>query len=71
MKTPRKYRCPACSEKSGVDISYGMPSPELFEAAERGEVALGGCCIDDELPERQCLLCNHTWLIKRRALSEL
>jgi hypothetical protein len=23
---------------------YGLPSPELFEAAERGEIILGGCC---------------------------
>lgn len=35
----RKYVCPNCKFKDGVDILYGMPTPEYFEAAERGEVA--------------------------------
>jgi len=26
-----------------VPIVYGLPGPELFERAERGEVILGGC----------------------------
>jgi len=66
MTTPRKYRCPACGEKSGVNIVYGMPSAGLWAASERGEVAIGGCCqaIDDA--ERQCVLCDHRWRIKRR-----
>ena len=29
-----------------MPIVYGMPSGELLESALRGEVALGGCCID-------------------------
>lgn len=28
-----------------VEIAYGMPGPELFQAAERGEVVLGGCIL--------------------------
>jgi hypothetical protein len=63
MKTPCKYLCPACGEKSGVNIMYGMPSHELWEAAERGEVAIGGA-------ERQCLQCDHTWRIKHRCQFE-
>ncbi len=38
MKAPRKYICPACGEKSGVNIVYGMPTDELWAAAERGEI---------------------------------
>lgn len=26
-----------------MPIVYGLPGPDLFEAAERGEVRLGGC----------------------------
>jgi len=37
-----------------------MPGFELFEAAERGEVALGGCCISDDDPTHECPL-GHRW----------
>ena len=39
--------CPDCGG-TGIRIIYGLPSPELAEAAERGDVALGGCIIGDE-----------------------
>lgn len=40
--------CPICNKKDAVlKILYRMPNQELFEKAERGEVALGGCEIDD------------------------
>ncbi len=66
MPTHRKYICPSCKAKEGVDIIYGMPSPELFEKSERNEVALGGCILEDSQPDRRCLSCNHEWQIKRR-----
>lgn len=62
----RKYICPACKKREGVDILYGSPSFEMFEAAERGEIELGGCVIDGNQPERKCLSCEHEWRIKRR-----
>lgn len=62
----RKYICPACKAKAGMNIEYGMPTEEAFEASQRGEIALGGCCIDDDSPERRCLKCGHEWHIKRR-----
>ena len=40
--------CPKCGGKI-VEILYGEPTEELFNAAERGEVILGGCCIAFEL----------------------
>jgi len=67
-KPIRKYICPACKEKAGVNIEYGMPSEEAFAASQRGEIALGGCVIDYDNPERRCLKCGHEWLIKRRPL---
>lgn len=49
--------CPACGGPT-VPLNYGYPDGELFEAAERGEVALGGCVIFDDQPERECLRCS-------------
>jgi len=62
----RKYVCPSCKSKEGVDILYGMPTLESHEAAERGEIALGGCVLEDDQPERKCMHCGHEWRIKRK-----
>ncbi len=62
----RKYLCPGCRQKTGVDIVYGYPSGQAFEMAERGEITLGGCSIEAEGPERKCTSCGHEWRIKRR-----
>jgi hypothetical protein len=64
--TARKYICPACRKKYGVDILYGMPSEQASEMSGRSEVVLGGCYIDLEGPERECTACGHQWRIKRR-----
>jgi hypothetical protein len=37
-----------------VPIAYGFPGPEMFEAAERGEIVLGGCTVDAGNPTRSC-----------------
>lgn len=71
MATPRKYRYPACGEKASVPILYGMPSYEAYEAAQRGESVIGGCCIDLDAPERQCTRCGHAWRIRRRTSAQL
>ena len=63
---PRKYICPSCKAKEGVDIQYGYPTYEAFEASERVEIALGGCCIELDSPERRCLKCEHEWRIEPR-----
>lgn len=62
----RKYICPSCKAKEGVRIVYGYPSEKTFEARERGEIALGGCVIGDNDPERQCLNCGHEWRVQPR-----
>jgi hypothetical protein len=36
--------CVLC-DRPVVPIVYGMPGPELFEQAERGDVVLGGCVL--------------------------
>lgn len=65
MKT-QKYTCPECRARSGVDILYGMPTGDAAEMEARGELVLGGCCIDLDAPERQCLACGCQWRIRRQ-----
>lgn len=61
MKVANKpEKCPKCGGKV-VNIVYGMPSNELFEQAERGEVVLGGCTISDTMPEWACTKCDTTF----------
>lgn len=52
--------CPSCGGTI-TEIVYGLPSLELFEAAERGEVAIGGCVLFGNDPDRQCASCGQTW----------
>jgi hypothetical protein len=52
-------KCPSCGSKEIIPIVYGLPSPEDFERAARGEIELGGCCI---VPvNRRCRSCNYMW----------
>ena len=50
-------KCPKCNNNL-IEIVYGMPSSELFEAEERGEVMLGGCCVSDNDPKYHCKNCD-------------
>lgn len=45
---------------TAVPIAYGYPSSELFEAAERGEVVLGGCVIEVDSPTHE-RAAGHRW----------
>ena len=60
------FVCPQCKQKRGVSISYGFPSEEMFEEAQRNEAVLGGCVQAIGDPDRQCLDCGHRWEIIRR-----
>ena len=50
--------CPTCGTV-GVPIVYGMPGPELVDAAERGEVFIGGCVITGDDPTHVCAAGHH------------
>ena len=43
-----------------VPIVYGMPGPELIELSMNGEIEIGGCCIDDDMPRYRCRRCGAT-----------
>ncbi len=56
--------CPACRQRTLVELVFGMPGPELFQAAEQGDLVLGGCCITPTLacdsPNLTCTTCSWT-----------
>lgn len=54
-----KKKCPACGSTETVKILYGMPTYEAFQASERGEIALGGCCVTENDPSRHCNNCGQ------------
>lgn len=45
-----KFKCSACGSSETVEVIYGMPPFELFEAEKRVNVVLGGCCFSEEDP---------------------
>lgn len=56
-KPPRA--CPRCgSPEKLIPIEYGYPGTELIEAAERGDVLLGGCVVDVSNAEWHCSRCD-------------
>lgn len=57
----RKYICPTCKQKTGVDIFYGEPSIEVAEQVKLGEIALGGCVIESNQPDYRCMSCGFEW----------
>ena len=62
----RKYICPNCKKKTGVNIQYGYPSQELLEAVAKDEIALGGCIVSEDNPQRRCTSCEYEWKVKKR-----
>jgi hypothetical protein len=45
--------CPRCGARA-IPILRGMPTLEAFEAADRGEIYLGGCIVADVDPDFAC-----------------
>lgn len=51
--------CPSCSGIHVIRIAYGYPGPEMWAAADRGGIALGGCVIGPENPAWRCVSCEY------------
>ena len=59
MKAPPAWPpCPACGSTDAVEIVYGLPGGDLAEAADRGDVVLGGCMVGPESPDYECRSCQ-------------
>lgn len=53
--------CPNCNSAKVIPVVYGYPGKELDEMAGRGEIILGGCCVNDSQPTCRCFACGHAW----------
>ncbi len=53
------FSCPECGA-AGVPLIFGLPVPEAQEAAQHGELALGGCMMPSSPPHWQCPR-GHRW----------
>ena len=53
--------CPDCGSSGVVPIAYGYPTGEMWEEAERGEIAIGGCIVAPDNPDWRCNDCGHAW----------
>ena len=50
-------KCPRCNSNL-VKIVYGMPSPEMIAKAEKKEIYIGGCEVNECPPIYHCYKCN-------------
>lgn len=48
-------KCPCCDSTKIVKIQYGYPS---FEASQRKDIFLGGCCFLEGGPTKHCKTCK-------------
>ena len=66
MKPMYRLICPQCGKSDGVvEVVYGFPTLEGEQAAQRGEVVLGGCILDEGQPTHYCRDCK-IWILKQR-----
>ena len=59
MPSEKPPNCPHCGSSAVIPILYGDPAPEAVVSAERGELLLGGCCVEDGMSEWHCKKCDH------------
>jgi hypothetical protein len=57
----RKRRCPACNSANVVPIVYGLPTMFGVENEAKGNIHLGGCCVDADSPQWYCAQCSSAW----------
>jgi len=60
-KRRKRIVCPTCGSRDVLSIVYGLPTDEALRRAGRGELALGGCIIDDHSPVWHCRKCGAAW----------
>ena len=62
---PNRKHCSKCKSTNIVPIVYGLPSAELQEKINRGEVASGGCLIYGGEPNWKCKDCTEEFHLKK------
>jgi hypothetical protein len=61
--------CPRCGAADVRPILYGFPSSEAIDAADRGELVLGGCVVSEDDPDIACRACGLRFVGRRRHRS--
>jgi hypothetical protein len=56
-----RLTCQRCGSGNVLPIQYGLPGPEMFDAAQRGEIVLGGCIVSPDNPDTHCGACAFEW----------
>lgn len=56
---PEEQKCPNCDAANPLEIVYGLPSQEMFDAEMEGSIALGGCVIRGDDPAFVCRDCGE------------
>ena len=51
--------CPKCGEKELVEVLYGLPTEEAFEASLKGLIKLEGCCLPEGYNGEDIYYCNN------------
>ena len=54
--------CPSCNSNNVVPIAYGLPGFEMQEEAKKGNIHLGGCVIEEDVPDFHCNDCEYEWI---------
>jgi len=55
--------CPDCHARDVVPIIYGYPSAHAVEAAQRGELLIGGWNSDSHNPRWSCRSCGRRFSV--------
>lgn len=66
MANTARSVCPRCAEDTIMPVVWGMPTPDDFERAARGDFALGGCCVPDDVETATywaCVGCGHKFAV--------
>lgn len=53
--------CPKCGRPRVQLILVGRPTPEGLEMLNRGEAVMGGCLIEENMPDWKCADCGDEW----------
>ena len=55
--------CPKCKSKNIASILWGeiLLTAEGKNNRENGKIVLGGCCVSENDPDKECNDCFHRW----------
>jgi hypothetical protein len=57
---PSPTECPSCGSSDLIPIKRGMPTKAAGDAAERGEIILGGCIVHEGQSTALCRACGES-----------